>query len=257
MKNLPLPPFDSTMRAAFFTGFILTVAFSFAQNYVAGGVLAYHGNAYERCIGDLNKALANQSGMSTDIRAKAYFYRGMAKAKIYSQSPGATILGEDPVASTLNDLARARTLDAQWASRSDAELNSMLRELRAGVEREYNRAQTLAPKEGRPIYSRSIDRLQIYLDVRNDYPARLLLAKLYEAYGDVYFYMAEDGDPIQVQRQYLSHYSRAIIHYEEALRIQGQGTKELLVSLETLSSRIGDKEREARYKNMASQLDDQ
>ncbi len=242
------------MRVAFLFCLLSTSTVSFAQNYVAGGVLAYHGNAYERCIEDLNKALANPGNLSTELRAKAYFYRGMAKAKIYSQNPTAARLGDDPIASTLSDLTRAKALDAEWASRSDVELNALLRDLRVSVEREYIRAQDLPPKEGRPIYSRSIDRLQIYLDVRNDYPARLLLAKMYEAYGDVYFYMAEEGDPMQVQRQYLSHYSRAIVHYEEALRIQGEGTKELLVSLETLSGRIGDEERETRYGQLVSEI---
>lgn len=242
------------MRPAFSISLILLSVCVFAQNYVAGGVLAYHGNAYERCIGDLNKALASPGSLSLDTRAKAYFYRGMARAKLYSQNPNARILGEDPVATSLNDLRRARNIDPQWSIRSDKELNKLLLGIRTTAEIDYKNAQNLTQIEGRPIYSRAIDRLQIYLDVRNDFPTRVLLAKMYEAYGDVYFDMVEERDQIQVQRQYLSHYSRAIAHYEEALRLKGEGSKELFQALEILSNRIGDQERETRYTTLIAQI---
>lgn len=227
---------------------------TYAQSYVSGGVLAYHGNAFERCVEDLNKALAKPSSLEPEVRAKAYFYRGMAREEIRTQNANASILGSDPITASINDLHQAGTLDRQWSRRSSNVLEKLLGEVRGSIESEYDKALSLGPDQSRPVFSRSIDRLLFCLNVKNEYETRVLLAKVYEAYGHVYFNMAEIGDPTGVQRMFLSHYSRAISHYEEALKIRNGGSKEVFTSLEVLAHRIGDSTRETHYGQLASQI---
>lgn len=239
----------------FFILFWLGLTFvSAGQDYVSSGIIAYHAGAYERCVEDLTKSLRNASSLGVTTRAKAHFYRGMARSKLMTTSPGSSALGTSPTMSILEDLTRARNLDSQWAEKANPELKQIISQIVLTVRADYERAlQTKDPNVSRPLLSAASDKLLACMESVKSAMVVELMAQVCRAHGDVYYNMAEVGDPMEVQRQFLAHYSQAVEYYELFLTLR-EGNATLYGTLQLLSKRLGDAERESRYAYLASQI---
>jgi len=246
-------PIAGFMRIFFillFTGLTLV---SLGQDFVSSGIIAFHAGAYERCIEDLNKSLRSAGSLNAATRAKAYFYRGMARSKVLAVSPNSQALGASPAMAILEDLTRAKNLDSQWAEKANAELQLIIAQIVQAVRADYERAlQTKDPNVSRPLLSAASDKLLACIESAKSPVLMELMAKVCQAHGDVYYNMAEVGDPMEVQRQFLAHYSQAIEYYEQYLTMR-DGNTAFFSTLQLLSKRVGDTDRESRYAYLASQ----
>jgi tetratricopeptide (TPR) repeat protein len=233
------------MRVLFFVCFVGFAGVLAAQDFVSSAIISYHAGAYERCIEDLNKALKNSSSLEPATRAKAYFYRGMARLKLTPSSISMLIL---------DDLVKAKNLDNQWNERANVEIQRIVSQVIQSAQADYDKAlQSRDPNVNRPLLSGASDRLYTCLEVAR-YPAALeLMAKISQTHGDVYYNMAEMGDPMEVQRQFMAHYTQAITYYEEWLNTQ-EGTKAIFNALKVMAGRIEDRERESRYAYLVEQI---
>jgi len=241
------------MRISFILFFVGLTSVSLSQEYVSSGIIAFHAGAYERCIEDLNASLRNAGSLNVATRAKAYFYRGMARSKVLAASPNSPSLGASPAMAILEDLTRAKNLDSQWAERANAELNVITAQIVQAVRADYDRAtQTKDINVNRPLLSAASDKLLTALQSVKSPGMMELLAKVCHAHGDVYYNMAEVGDPMEVQRQFLAHYSQAIEYYEQYLTLR-EGNAAIYSALQLLAKRVGDTDRETRYAYLASQ----
>ena len=104
----------------------------------------------------------------------------------------------------------------------------------------------------RPLLSAAGDKLLACMESVKSPILMELMANVCRAHGDVYYNMADVGDPMEVQLQFLAHYSQAVEYYEQYLTIR-EGNAAMYNTLQLLSKRLGDAERESRYAYLASQ----
>lgn len=239
------------MRAFLTISFCLTIFLSHAQNFVSPGIIAFHSGAYERTIADMNKAFEVSPNMDNDMKAKAYYYRGMARINLLKANSYSPVIGSDPYLNTFNDLTQAGRLDQQWREPAQKEMQAIYQNLVTKARASYNEGIYSNTEEDiSRLFGSAILRLNTALQISNNFEVNDLLGKIYDAMGVWYDQLIDNSE---ARQKAVSSYKSAIKYYEASLEINPQ-TLSNIRALKQLSYRLGDREKEQKYAQLEADL---
>ncbi|MEQ9405565.1 MAG: hypothetical protein RIM99_18395 [Cyclobacteriaceae bacterium] len=239
------------MRAFLIVFLSFSFLIGFSQNFVSPGIIAFHSGAFERTIQDMNKAFETSPDMNSDMRSKAYYYRGMSRLNLLKSGKSSAIIGSDPYHAVYNDLTQAVALDTRWKESVDAELSLIYSQLFTSAKQKYDRGVNAETEiEVNRIFGPAITQLEAVKKIRNTFEVNELLGKSHEAIGVMFDQLIDDQN---AQAKALSAYKQALEFYEYALEMN-PGSIGCIRALAYISYRLGDRERQSRYADMEANI---
>ena len=232
------------LLVAFFTWMTLS---GFSQNFVSSAIIAYHSGAYERTIKDIDRSMEQGSDLDRETRAKAYYYRGMARLQLKSKDPGSSMMSGTPLITAFNDLNQARLLDDHWQNMVDEEMNALYDDLILQMETSYGLGVDTDSEDSlKDQLNNALAHLNTAVRIKKDRETNTLYGKIHRAFGDFYYMIPEDQEAYDLS---LENYRQAVGYYEASLDEYIRSV-EKVKALKELHERLGNTEKMEEYRTL-------
>ncbi|MFY0599264.1 MAG: hypothetical protein JXR03_06300 [Cyclobacteriaceae bacterium] len=228
------------MKGILYTLLIFTLYFSSGQQrYISSAIIAFSGGAYERTIRDINTALENESVLTVEEKSKAYFYRGIATARLHGMTSesGNT---QNAYVDAFNDLRKVKSFNVEsWGARTNKELESLFPKLKSEASKILEQSkQTQASRARRDLISSTLKHLNAAKILKDDYETQQMIGETYLALGD--YYSNQDSDRSR------ANYRASLRYFESSLNMNNDCVS-CINSLIVVSKKLSDDFRVKRY----------